>query len=67
MSNAELIAQDPGWVIALKGVIIFAVCVPHLYLNLSKRLVFWKSSYIEWLQIRSLFSPLRFRDLFVIK
>ena len=27
MSNAELIAQDPGWVIALKGVIIFAVCV----------------------------------------
>jgi len=27
MRNAELIAQDPGWVIALKGVIIFAVCV----------------------------------------
>ena len=27
MSNAELIAQDPGWVITLKGVIIFAVCV----------------------------------------
>ena len=27
MSNADLIAQDPGWVITLKGVIIFAVCV----------------------------------------
>jgi len=27
MSNADLIAQDPGWVIALKGVIVFAVCV----------------------------------------
>ena len=27
MSNAQLIAQDPGWVITLKGVIIFAVCV----------------------------------------
>lgn len=27
MSNAELIGQDPGWVIALKGVFIFAACV----------------------------------------
>jgi len=27
MTNAELISQDPGWVIALKGLIIFAVCV----------------------------------------
>lgn len=27
MSNAELIGQDPGWVIALKGALIFAVCV----------------------------------------
>jgi len=27
MSNAELIGQDPGWVIVLKGVLIFAVCV----------------------------------------
>ena len=27
MSNADLIAQDPGWVITLKSVIIFAVCV----------------------------------------
>ena len=27
MTNAELIAQDPGWVITLKGAIIFAVCV----------------------------------------
>jgi NADH-quinone oxidoreductase subunit H len=27
MSNAELIGQDPGWVIALKGLFIFAACV----------------------------------------
>jgi len=27
MSNAELIAQDPGWIIALKSLIIFAACV----------------------------------------
>ena len=27
MSNAELIGQDPGWIIALKGLIIFATCV----------------------------------------
>ena len=27
MSNAELISQDPGWIIALKGLIIFAACV----------------------------------------
>ena len=27
MTNAELISQDPGWVIALKGLIIFAACV----------------------------------------
>ena len=27
MTNAELISQDPGWVIALKGLIVFAVCV----------------------------------------
>jgi NADH-quinone oxidoreductase subunit H len=27
MSNAELIAQDPGWIIALKSLIVFAVCV----------------------------------------
>ena len=27
MSNAEIIGQDPGWVIALKGVLVFAVCV----------------------------------------
>ena len=27
MSNAQIIGQDPGWVIALKGVLIFAVCV----------------------------------------
>jgi NADH-quinone oxidoreductase subunit H len=27
MSNAELIGQDPGWIIALKGLIIFAACV----------------------------------------
>jgi NADH-quinone oxidoreductase subunit H len=27
MSNAELIAQDPGWIIALKSLIVFAACV----------------------------------------
>jgi NADH-quinone oxidoreductase subunit H len=27
MSNAELIGQDPGWVIVLKGLFIFAACV----------------------------------------
>jgi NADH-quinone oxidoreductase subunit H len=27
MTNAELIAQDPGWIIALKCLIVFAVCV----------------------------------------
>jgi len=27
MSNAELIAQDPGWIIALKSLIVFADCV----------------------------------------
>jgi NADH-quinone oxidoreductase subunit H len=27
MTNAELISQDPGWIIALKGVVIFAACV----------------------------------------
>ncbi len=27
MSNAELIGQDPGWIIALKGLIVFAACV----------------------------------------
>ena len=27
MSNAEIIGQDPGWVIALKGALVFAVCV----------------------------------------
>jgi NADH-quinone oxidoreductase subunit H len=27
MTNAQLISQDPGWVIALKGLIIFAACV----------------------------------------
>ena len=27
MTNAELISQDPGWVIALKGLLIFAACV----------------------------------------
>jgi len=27
MSNAELNGQDPGWVIALKGLFIFAACV----------------------------------------
>jgi len=27
MSNAELIGLDPGWVIALKGLFIFAACV----------------------------------------
>jgi len=27
MTTAELIGQDPGWIIALKGLIIFAVCI----------------------------------------
>jgi NADH-quinone oxidoreductase subunit H len=27
MSNAQLIAQDPGWIIALKSLIVFAACV----------------------------------------
>ena len=27
MSNAELLGQDPGWVIALNGLFIFAACV----------------------------------------
>ncbi|NDI11234.1 MAG: NADH-quinone oxidoreductase subunit H [Actinobacteria bacterium] len=27
MTNAQLISQDPGWIIALKGLIIFAACV----------------------------------------
>ncbi|MBC7462943.1 MAG: NADH-quinone oxidoreductase subunit NuoH [Actinobacteria bacterium] len=27
MSTAELIGQDPGWLIAVKGVLVFAVCV----------------------------------------
>lgn len=27
MSTAELIGQDPGWIIALKGLIVFAACV----------------------------------------
>ena len=27
MSNAELIAQDPGWIIALKSLIVFVACV----------------------------------------
>jgi NADH-quinone oxidoreductase subunit H len=27
MSNAELIGQDPGWIIALKGLLIFTACV----------------------------------------
>ena len=27
MSNAELIATDPGWIIAVKGLLVFAACV----------------------------------------
>jgi NADH-quinone oxidoreductase subunit H len=27
MTNAEIIATDPGWIILVKGVLIFAVCV----------------------------------------
>ena len=27
MTNAEIIANDPGWIILVKGVLIFAVCV----------------------------------------
>ncbi len=27
MTTAELIGQDPGWIIALKGLIVFAVCI----------------------------------------
>ena len=27
MTTAELIGQDPGWLIAVKGLIVFAVCV----------------------------------------
>jgi NADH-quinone oxidoreductase subunit H len=27
MTTAELIGQDPGWLIAVKGVLVFAVCV----------------------------------------
>ena len=27
MRNAELLGQDPGWIIALKGLLIFAACV----------------------------------------
>jgi len=26
-TTAELIGQDPGWIIALKGLIVFAVCI----------------------------------------
>jgi len=27
MSNAELLATDPGWIIAVKGLLVFATCV----------------------------------------
>ena len=27
MSNAELIATDPGWIILVKGLLVFATCV----------------------------------------
>ena len=27
MSNASLLLDDPGWIITLKAVIVFAVCV----------------------------------------
>ena len=27
MTTAELIGQDPGWLIAVKGLLVFAVCV----------------------------------------
>jgi NADH-quinone oxidoreductase subunit H len=27
MSNAEIIATDPGWIILIKGLLVFATCV----------------------------------------
>ena len=27
MTTAELIGQDPGWIILVKGILVFAVCV----------------------------------------
>jgi NADH-quinone oxidoreductase subunit H len=27
MTNAQLIANDPGWLIAVKAVLVFALCV----------------------------------------
>ena len=34
MTNSDLIGADPGWIILVKGVLIFAVCVVATLLSI---------------------------------